>query len=70
MTTTTMTTQVVTMTVLTRQTTSTMTMRKQTTTNLCGISTPASKIWMNGLDHYPVRWRVWRKTRKRMHLND
>jgi len=69
MTMTTMMIQVVKMMVPTRQTKRPMT-RKQTTTNLRETSTPALKTWMNGLNHYPVRWKVWRKTRKRKRLND
>jgi len=68
---TTMMTRVAMMMVLTRQTKMSKTMRrKRTTTSLHEISTPASKTWMNRLNHYPVKWKVWRKTRKRKRLND
>ena len=64
------TTQGVTMMVVTRQTKMSKTMRKWTSTNLHEISMPALKTWMNGLNHCPAEWRVWRKTKKRKHLND
>ena len=70
MTTTTM-TQAVTTMVPTIQTKTSKTMRrKQTTTNLYEISMPALKTWMSRLNHYPVRWKVWRRTRKRKRPND
>lgn len=70
MTTTTM-IQAVTTMVPTRQMRMLKTMRgKRTTTNLHEIWTPALKTWMSRLNHYPVRWKVWRRTRKRKRPND
>ena len=69
--TTTTTTQAVTTMVPTIQTKTSKTMRrKQTTTNLYEISMPALKTWMSRLNHYPVRWKVWKMTRKKKRLND
>jgi len=68
---TTTTIQVVTTMVPTRQTkTLKTTRRKRTTTNLHEISMLALKTWMSRLNHCPVRWKVWKRTRKKKHLND
>ena len=52
------------------KTSTTRTTPKRTTTNPHWISTPALKTWMNRPNHYLVRWKAWRKRRKRKHPND
>ena len=67
----TMTTPQVTTTVLTKPMRKRKKMtRKQIMTNLGETLTRASKTWMNRQNRCPVRWKVWKKTKRRKHPND